>query len=191
MTRMLLVTLLFCGCRSSRGNDRVPFVQFSSDAPADYTVTITRRGHFSPPCLAIDVAQTVEWYNPHGGAINVTSASVRGAPPELFSPSLVGSAERWRHTFFSPGRIDYFDQNGGAGAIDPYYGTRTTGALGGAAGTICVRRADGSGCDALCCREGAGVTQCGGGGCDLVADDEVSVGFCAEGTTAPLDAATD
>jgi plastocyanin len=195
-TLMLMPALLatVAGCRSSRGNDQLPFVQFSSDQPAARVVTITTRGNYSPPCVTISLGETVEWDNPVGGPINVTSGAVRGKAPELYSPSLVGSAAKWRHTFNTAGRIDYFDQgSAGGGAVDPYYGTRTPGTgAAGAQGTVCARNADGSGCAQLCCIKGGDPAQCGAGGhCEVPADPEIAFGFCAGGaTSAPLDAST-
>lgn len=189
---LLCVLALSVGCRSSRGNDRLPFVQPSSSSPATRSVTVTTRGNFSPPCLSIDLGETVEWNNPTGKAINVTSGSVRGMSPELYSPSLVASAAMWRHTFSKPGRVDYFDQNGaGGGAIDPYYGTRTGAASsGGAEGTVCVRNSDGSGCTALCCMKAAGAAQCAGKVCEVPSDPEIAFGFCGTSTASePVDAA--
>ncbi len=188
----LLAVVVLVGCRSNRGNDQLPLVQTSSGAAASRIVTITALGNFSPPCLAVDLGDTVEWDNPTERVTNVTSASVRNRPPELYSPSLVASAVKWRHTFNAPGRVDYFDQNGaGGGAIDPYYGTRVLGGRsGGAEGTVCVRRADGTGCQALCCLKGGGLEQCTGKRCVVPADPEIAYGFCdTSGSGEPFDAA--
>lgn len=192
MSRLACALLLaLVGCKSTRGNDVLPFVQPSSTAPADRVVTVTERLNFSPPCLVINLGQTVEWDNPTGKPINVTSASVRGNPPELYSPSLLASAAAWRHTFDTAGRVDYFDQNGAGGAaIDPYYGTRTTSGTASAVGTICVRDASGGGCLELCCIKAGPAEQCGGRACDVPDDPEIAYGFCAAGGTTVLDAAS-
>jgi len=184
---MLLIFALI-GCHAHRSDP--PSVQFSSDQPASRVVTITRLGNFSPPCLSISIGDTVEWDNPIGNPINVTTVSVRGAPPELYSPSLVGAAAMWRHTFTKPGRFDYFDQGAG-GTVDSYYGTAPSTALAGAQGTVCVRNADGSGCSELCCDRGGSPSQCGGGLCQIPDDIQINFGFCGKPTSAADAAVTD
>lgn len=183
--RALLLAALLAACSSNRGNGQLPFVQPSSPGEPTLTITVTERGNLTRPCLLIDLGATVEWHNPTGRPFNVTSASVRGAPPELFSPNLVGSAVRWRHTFQRGGRVDYFNQGAGGGAIDPYYGTRIAGGGStGGQGTICV----GGGCDALCCNKGE-PRKCPGSLCVVVDDPEVGFGFCGAGATSIPDAA--
>jgi hypothetical protein len=174
--RASILAMVLLGCHSSRVDP--PQVERSSDSPADQLVRVTTRGHFSPPCVTIEIGQTVEWDNTVGLMINVTSAAVRGRSPELFSPMLVGSAAAWRHTFASAGRVDYFDQGGASGgAVDPYYGTLVTAGAGAAQGTVCVRAPDGSGCDSLCCMKGD-PTRCQGGACSVIDDPQVAYGFC-------------
>jgi plastocyanin len=185
--RLLILIGALIGCHAHRSQP--PSVQFSSDQPASRVVTVTRLGNFSPPCIVIATGDTVEWDNPGGNPINVTTASVRGKPPELYSPSLVGSAAMWRHTFLTPGRYDYFNQGGGAAAVDPYYGTRTGGGSIGAQGTICVRESDGSGCGELCCDQGGPPEQCGGGLCEIPDDPQITFGFCGKPTV--TDGSTD
>ena len=174
-------------CRSNRSETQLPYVQPSSPTVASRGVTVTRLGNFSPPCLTIEVGETIEWFNPTANVVNVTSGRVRGAPPELYSPTLLGLSQRWRHRFARPGRFDYFNEGAGSGAVDPYYGTRTAGATQGAAATICVRDGNGAGCDNLCC---AKASRCANGAsCELPPDPEFEYGFCAP-TVGP-DARTD
>lgn len=181
----LLLVAALAACASNRTNDRLPFAQPSARDEPSITISITSRGNLTRPCLVIDLGGTVEWHNPSGLPFNVTSASLRGAPPELFSPNLVGSAARWRHTFQRPGRVDYFNQGAGSGAIDPYYGTRVAGGVSaGGAGTICV----GGGCEGLCCNKG-GAQKCRDGICLVVDDPDVTFGFCGAGASGAPDAA--
>ncbi len=74
----------------------------------------------------------------------------------------------WRFTFEIPGVYDWLDTNQsapGRKVVDPYYGTVTFVGIDPSSpfGTICVREADGTGCDAVCCTTDAdcqGINKC-------------------------------
>jgi plastocyanin len=183
MKRVVCV-LLIAACSPSNRTDP-PQVQMSSGNTPSRTVTVTDQGNFSPPCLVVALGDTVEWYNPNGQPINVTSAATDSMPPLLFSPSLVNSAMRWRHTFTAPGRVDYASTSSGATACNPEYGPCSSTAMTSASGAVCVKNGDGTGCEQVCCIRAGSPTQCGGGACTILPDPQISYGFCA---ASPVDA---
>lgn len=169
MRRALIVSmwgaaaaLMVAGCQAQIEG---PLVQVSSTGdPGGNIVAITPEGAFGPPCLVIDVGETVEFRNESVDLpANITSL---GEPVELYSPSLVepyNIAELdgapfswWRHTFESAGVFEYYDTNQGEAGrkvVDPYYGTVTLVGIadGVRTGVVCAEEPGSNQCDGVCC----------------------------------------
>ena len=136
---------------------------------------------YRPRCFEIDIGETVEFQNFLPDVpTNVTSIGAP-APlysPNLVWPYNYVTADDpdddqceatvedpceervpysyWRHTFETPGAYDWVDTNQsspGRQVVDPYYGTVTFIGIdpNSPIGTVCVRNADGTGCEGVCC----------------------------------------
>ena len=140
-----------------------PQVAPSVLAPADHVVTFAGDER-SPPCLVVELGQTVEFRNLKPDMpVDVTSL---GTPVELFSPALVrggamatdqgGSYAWWRHTFARPGVFEYYDTHRGDPGqklVDPYYGTVTWVGTNPNlhTGVVCVQEPGSNQCLGVCC----------------------------------------
>mgnify|MGYP003333657057 CR=1 FL=1 len=140
-----------------------PQVSESAQAPADHVVTLAGDAR-TPPCLVVDLGQTVEFRNLQPDVpVDVTSL---GTPVELFSPALVrggpiatsdgATYAWWRHTFLHTGVFEYYDTHRGDPGqklVDPYYGTVTwVGANPNLrTGVVCVQEPGSNQCLGVCC----------------------------------------
>lgn len=141
-----------------------PQVSPAAQVKADHLVEVGM-GAANPPCLVVDVGQTVEFRN---FAPDVpTDLTSLGSPVELYSPSLqrggpMGHTEKgkefawWRHTFLRPGVFEYYDTHRGEPGqkvVDPYYGTVTWVGVNPnlQTGIVCAQEPGSSQCLAVCC----------------------------------------
>jgi plastocyanin len=140
-----------------------PQVATTAQVKADHVVEVGK-GAINPPCLVVDVGQTVEFRN---SAPDVpTDLTSLGSPVELYSPSLqrggpMGSEAGkefawWRHTFARPGVFEYYDTHRGEPGqkvVDPYYGTVTWVGVNPnlETGIVCVQEPGSGQCLGICC----------------------------------------
>lgn len=161
-----------CGGGAPSGD---PSISASARASARWQVDLHRvldgiYRVYGRRCIdSVRVGHTVEFrnYNPEV-ASNVTAIDAPETDHALYSPNLVRpynyeevgeeAYSYWRYTFTEPGTYDYIDTHStapGRKVVDNYYGTVTFVGIDPNApfGTICVRDADGNGCDAVCCQD--------------------------------------